>query len=65
MAYKIKNKQKLLKVKRKEADKLYKELSKWRGMTWKEAEKKGFGEKEKTKQRRLWHLGYEIIALQK
>jgi hypothetical protein len=72
MAYTIKSKKQKtenrlleieLKEKEKEADKLYNELSKWRGMTWKEAEKKGFGEVEKQKQQRLWHLGYEIVRL--
>jgi len=55
-------KQRLLKTE-KEADKLQKELSKWRGMTWKEAEKTGFGIKEKAKQVKLWDLGYRIVNL--
>jgi len=49
----------------KEAEEIKEQLRPWRGkvMTWREAEKYGWGEKETRLQIRLWTIGYLINKL--
>ena len=45
--------------------KIKRTLKPWRGMTWKEAQKHGFGKKEKKLQQELWYLGYTLHQIEK
>lgn len=38
-------------------------LAPWKGMTFAEARKKGFGKREEELQKRLWQIGYELTRL--
>lgn len=49
---------------RNQADKIKEILSPWRGMTFSEARKHGFGSQEEKLQKELWLLGYRIIELE-
>ena len=46
-----------------EAQSIEKQLAPWKGMTLAEARQKGFTDKEKKLQARLWSIGYKLISL--
>ena len=49
---------------RDKADQIKDILRPWRGMTWSEARKHGFGPQEEELQKELWLLGYRIVELE-
>ena len=57
-------KQKLLAYE-KRAQEIEKLLLPWRGMTFREAKKHGWGSQQTELQSELWLLGYKILALEK
>lgn len=49
---------------RERADQIKNTLAPWRGMTWSEARKHGWGPEQENLQKELWLLGYQIIQLE-
>lgn len=45
----------------KRAFEIYEKLKPWRGMTFEEARKHGWGEEEDRLQAELWWIGYQIL----